>query len=181
MHLLVDLLAQPADLALGDAAHAHRLDQIVDRAGRDALDVGLLDHRGQRLLGHAPRLQEAGEVAALAQLGDAQLDRPGARLPGRGRGSRCAGRAVRGSSRHRPAPVSAPTSSSISRSAAKPIISRNNIGVGGLLHERAKAHHLVGHRRFLGLRWSVATRSYRRIADDHRKPLVSVIRRPRIS
>ena len=85
LHLLVDLLAQPADLALGDAAHAHRLDQIVDRAGRDALDVGFLDHRGQRLLGHPPRLQEAGKVAALPQLGDAQLDRAGARLPVRSR------------------------------------------------------------------------------------------------
>ena len=69
------------DLALGDAAHAHGLDQVIDRAGRDALDVGLLDHRGQRLLGHPPRLQEAGEVAALAQLGDAQLDRAGPGLP----------------------------------------------------------------------------------------------------
>src|SRR5262249_1695013 len=35
LHLLVDLFAQPADLALGDAAHPHRLDQVVDRAGRD--------------------------------------------------------------------------------------------------------------------------------------------------
>ena len=79
--MLVDLLAQPADLALGDAAHAHGLDQVVDRAGRDALDVGLLDHRGQRLLGHPARLQEAREVAALAQLGDAQLHRAGPGLP----------------------------------------------------------------------------------------------------
>ena len=46
-----DLAAQPADLALGDAGHAHRTDQLVDRAGRHALDIGLLDHRGQRLLG----------------------------------------------------------------------------------------------------------------------------------
>src|SRR6185503_439593 len=37
---LVDLFAQPADLALGDPTHAHGLDQIVDRASRDALDVG---------------------------------------------------------------------------------------------------------------------------------------------
>ena len=81
LHLLVDLLAQPDDLALGDAAHAHRLDQVVDRAGRDALDVGLLDHRGQRLLGHPARLEEAREVAALAQLRDAQLDRAGPGLP----------------------------------------------------------------------------------------------------
>jgi hypothetical protein len=36
-HLLVELAAQPADLALGNAAHAERLDQIVHRAGGDAL------------------------------------------------------------------------------------------------------------------------------------------------
>jgi hypothetical protein len=34
--------AQPADLALGDPAHPRRLDQIMDRAGRDAVDIGLL-------------------------------------------------------------------------------------------------------------------------------------------
>src|SRR5438874_10401190 len=49
--LAVDLAAQPRYLALGDAGHAHRTDQLVDRAGRHALDIGLLDHRGQRLLG----------------------------------------------------------------------------------------------------------------------------------
>ena len=58
-----------------------RLDQVVDRAGRDALDVGFLDDGGERLLGHAARLQEAGEVGALPELGDAQLDGAGARLP----------------------------------------------------------------------------------------------------
>ena len=78
---LVDLGAQPRDLALGDPAHAHRLHQLVDRAGRDALDVGLLDHRGERLLGRPARLEEPGEVAALSQLRDLQIDRAGARLP----------------------------------------------------------------------------------------------------
>src|SRR6266576_3127757 len=79
--LAVDLAAQPRYLALGDAGHAHRPDQFVDRAGRDALDVGLLDDRRQRLLGQAARLEEAWKIAALAQLGDAQLNRPGAGLP----------------------------------------------------------------------------------------------------
>ena len=46
-----------------------------------------------------------------------------------------------------------------------------NVGVGGLLHQRAKVHHLVGHRRFLGLRLRFATRTYRKTADDRRKPL----------
>ncbi len=45
-----------------------------------------------------------------------------------------------------------------------------NIRVGGLLHKRAKVHHLVGH-------WGssvalmFATQPYRRIANDRRKPL----------
>jgi hypothetical protein len=58
LHPLVDLLAQPAHLALRDARHAERLDQIVDGTGGHTLDVGLLDHGGERLLRHAPRLQE---------------------------------------------------------------------------------------------------------------------------
>jgi hypothetical protein len=67
---LVDLLTQPRHLAFGDAAHAHGLHEIVDRAGRNALDIGLLDHGGERLLGHPARLQKAGEIRALAQFRD---------------------------------------------------------------------------------------------------------------
>jgi hypothetical protein len=80
-HPLVDLLAEPRDLALRHARAAHGLHEVIDRAGRDTLDVGLLDHSGERLLGHPARLQEAGEVRALAQLRDAQFDRAGPRLP----------------------------------------------------------------------------------------------------
>jgi hypothetical protein len=54
---------------------------VVDRARRDALDVGLLHDGGERLLGQAPRLEQAGEVGALAQLRNAQLDGAGPRLP----------------------------------------------------------------------------------------------------
>jgi hypothetical protein len=79
--LVVDLCAQSADLAFGNPGHAHRFDQIIDRASRHTLDVSLLDNGGERLLGHAPRFQKARKVAALAQLWDTQLDRPGARLP----------------------------------------------------------------------------------------------------
>jgi len=81
MDPFVDLLAQPGHLALGDAAHAHGLHQIIHRARRDALDVGFLDHRRQRLFSHPPGLQKTGEVTATAQPGDAQLDRAGPRLP----------------------------------------------------------------------------------------------------
>src|SRR4051794_33002056 len=61
-HALVDLLAEPAHLALRDTTHAERLDEVVDGAGRDALDVGLLHDGGERLLGEPSRLQEAREV-----------------------------------------------------------------------------------------------------------------------
>ena len=149
LHLAVDLLAQPADLALGDAAHPHRLDQLVDRAGRDALDVGFLDHRGERLLGHPPRLQEAREVAALAQLGDAQLDRAGAGLPvavavavalGQPLGALLA---VAGAGQLADLQLHQPLGGKADHLAQQ-------IGVGGLLHQRPQAHHLVGHRWFLG-------------------------------
>jgi len=45
------------------------------------LHIGLLDDGSERLLGRAPRLQELGEVAALAQLGDLQLDAAGPSVP----------------------------------------------------------------------------------------------------
>src|SRR5713226_3312930 len=81
LYPLVDLAAQPRDLALADAVQAHRLDQVIDRARRDALDVGFLDDRGQRLLGEAAGLEKGREVAAPAQLRDAQLDGAGTGLP----------------------------------------------------------------------------------------------------
>src|SRR4029077_10258322 len=62
LHLAVDFFAKTTDLALGDPGHAHRLDQLIDRAGRDTLDVGLPDDRGQRLLGRPTRLEKAREV-----------------------------------------------------------------------------------------------------------------------
>ena len=69
LHPAIDLGTQTADLALGDALHAHGPDQGIHRTGGDALDVGFLDDGGQGLLGGAPRLQEGREVAATAQLG----------------------------------------------------------------------------------------------------------------
>ena len=167
---LVDLLAQPADLALGDAAHAQRLDQVVDRARRDALDVGFLDHRGQRLLGHPARLQEAREVAALAQLRDAQLDRAGPRLPvavavavalDQPLGALLA-IAPRRSGRRPPAPSAARRQSRSSRAEYR----RRGSSPPAREGSSSRRSSVVPR-----LRWSVATRPYRRIVDDHRKPL----------
>ena len=59
------------------SGHPHGLHQVIDRAGRDALHIGFLDHRGEGLLCHPPRFEEAGEVVALAQLRNAQLDGAG--------------------------------------------------------------------------------------------------------
>ena len=66
----VDLLAKPRHLALGDAGHAHRLDQIVDGSRRDAVHVGFLDHRDHGLVGGAARLEKRREIRALAKLRD---------------------------------------------------------------------------------------------------------------
>src|SRR5271169_225040 len=81
LHTLVDLAAETRDLRLADPLHAECLDQVIDRAGRDALDIGFLDHRSERLLGHPTGFEEAGEVAAMAQLGNAQLDGACAGVP----------------------------------------------------------------------------------------------------
>jgi hypothetical protein len=81
LHLDVDLLAQAAHLAFGDAAHPHGFDQVVDRTRRYSLDVRLLDNRRQSFLCHAARFKEAREIAALAQLRDAKLDGSSSRLP----------------------------------------------------------------------------------------------------
>ena len=49
--------------------------------GRDALDVGLADHPDERLLGPPARLEERRQVAALAELGDIEVDRAGPGVP----------------------------------------------------------------------------------------------------
>ena len=50
-------------------------------SGSSPLDVCFPDHRCQRLLGHPPGFQEAGEIGALPELRDLQFDRPGPGLP----------------------------------------------------------------------------------------------------
>ena len=81
MDTIVNLRTQTRDLALGDPRHPHRLHKVVNGACRNAVYVGFLDDGHQRLLGSTPRLQEAGEVAALPQLRNGQLHRAGPRLP----------------------------------------------------------------------------------------------------
>ena len=58
----LDLAAQSRYLALGNARHAHRLDELVHTPRRNALDVGLLHDRNESLLGGAARLEKSGEI-----------------------------------------------------------------------------------------------------------------------
>src|SRR5215218_6158481 len=80
LHVLVERLADPADLALG-YAQPQALDELVDPPRRHPAHVRLLDHAEQRLLRAPARLQERREVGPAAQLGDLQLDRARPRLP----------------------------------------------------------------------------------------------------
>jgi hypothetical protein len=70
------------ETSLLEIRQAKRLDHLVDLASRDAGDVGLLHYRDGRLLAAAARLEEAGEVAAAAELRDRQLELAGPGRPG---------------------------------------------------------------------------------------------------
>jgi hypothetical protein len=57
------------------------LDEVVDRARRDAVDVALPDDGDESRLRGAPQLKEARQVAPLPELRDCQLDPRGPGLP----------------------------------------------------------------------------------------------------
>jgi hypothetical protein len=84
-------------LALGDAAHSHRLDEIVDRTGGDALHIGLLHHGGDAFSAIRCGTTKAGKQDPLRNWGCAvRWYRRGS--PSHGRGSRCAEHGARSSS-----------------------------------------------------------------------------------
>jgi hypothetical protein len=136
-------------LALGDAVQAHGLNEVVHRSGRDALDVGLLNNRGDRLFRHPSRLEEAREITALAQLGNPQFDRAGARLPVAVAIAVALGQAL-----------GRPFAMGRARAALDVQLHQalggetdhlaQIIGVGGLFQKRLQGHSVIGHRRFLG-------------------------------
>ena len=167
LHPLVDLSAEAAHLALRDAAHPHGLDQVVHGAGRDALDVGLLDHGGQSLLGHPPRLQEAREVAAPCAASGcaARPCRPASPSPDHG--SRCAARRARRSSRRsrrrsarRPRAPSAARRQTRSKSRAG--YRRQGSSPRARAGPSSRRSSVV-----LGSGWSSQTRPYLKTVDDH--------------
>ena len=77
---LVQGRADPRDLRLGDAAvPAEGFDQVIHAAGGDAVHVCLHDDRVESLVDAAPSLQQAGEEAAGADLGNLQVQVAGQR------------------------------------------------------------------------------------------------------
>lgn len=77
----VEIRTQSGDLALADSRHPQRLDQIVHAPGRDAVDVGFLDHRDQGLLGPLAGLEQTREETPVAHPGHLQLERPDPGVP----------------------------------------------------------------------------------------------------
>lgn len=79
---LIQAPGELADLGLGHPADAKGCDQLVDPAGRDAEHVRLGDDLRERALAAPARLEQpVRKVRILAQLGDAQVDRPKASVP----------------------------------------------------------------------------------------------------
>ena len=79
-HLSVQARADPGHLRLRDPRVRHEgLDQVVDFAGRDAVDVGLHHDREQGLVHPAAALQQCREERPGAQLEDLQIKVPGRR------------------------------------------------------------------------------------------------------
>jgi hypothetical protein len=73
VHAVVDIGTELADGAFADAIETHSGHQVFHAAGGNAADPGLLDHRDEGFFAGVAGLQEGREVAALAQLGDTQV------------------------------------------------------------------------------------------------------------
>ena len=125
--------------------------QVVHGPGGDALDVGLLDDCGQCLLGHPPRLKEAGEVTALADFRDVQFNRARAGVPLARTVSVAMGQAIGAA-----AAVSGSGQGldfqfhQSLRGEADHLT--QEVGVGGLLQQLSQVHGGRGHCRVLGSR-----------------------------
>jgi hypothetical protein len=121
------------------------------------MHIGLLDDRRQRPLGHPARLQKAGKIAALAQLGDAQFHRSRAGLP-----------VAVAIAVALDKPIGGLLAVARTRQAADLHLHQppggkrdhlaQNIRVRGLLDQRAQVHHRIGHRGSPGS--SFATQTY---------------------
>jgi hypothetical protein len=142
--MLVELGAHPADAVLAHPVDAELLDEPIDLAGADAVDVGLHHHADDRLLTAPARLKKAREVRRpRARAGDREIDLADPGLP--------RPLAIPVQMRHAaldtlpgPAPVSCATSASINsrttiatasrnRSACSPFIARATTSAGVII------------------------------------------------
>lgn len=121
-----------------------RPDLRLDRASRDATDVGLTDDGDGRFLRHSPRFPETPEAAAGTKAGDAQFD---------GSGPSSQSRSVAVASRRKNSPLLAPFGSGLGADlqlhqmhGSETDRLAQDIGIGALLHERTQARRRVGHR-----------------------------------
>ncbi len=79
---MIELFGHLRDPALGDPLNAELPHQALDPSGRHATDVGLDDHLDEGPFGPPAWLEQpVGEVAALPQLGDGEVDRAGPGVP----------------------------------------------------------------------------------------------------
>jgi hypothetical protein len=158
-HPRVDLLADAAHLALGDAREAHGPDRVVDGTGRDAVHVGLSDHRRQGALGRAARLRDGREVGALPELGDPEVDpsRPGVPRP------LAVAVALVGAGRAAPAVAGAAQPFHLERHRPLGGVGQrlaHQVGGAALLDQLEERHSRLGHRRLRSAGSSFTTRPY---------------------
>jgi len=73
--------ADAADLALRQRRDAEGLHEVLHPARADAQHIRLLDHREEGPLGAPARFQEGGEVAAVTDPGDGEIDGAHAGIP----------------------------------------------------------------------------------------------------
>ena len=85
-HLFVEPRAGARYLGLGDPRRRpERLDQVVELAGRDAVDIGLHHHRVERSVDAASALEDLGENEPDRNFGILSSTSPALVASGRGR------------------------------------------------------------------------------------------------
>lgn len=78
----VQVLGEFGDLGFGEAIESEGLNEVVDVAGGDALDIGFTDDGDEGFLAASPGLEEpVGEVGAGTKLGDGEIDGADASIP----------------------------------------------------------------------------------------------------
>ena len=167
LDFFIDLAAQPGYLALGDTAHAHGLDKVIDGTSGNTLNVGFLDDGGQRLFRHPAWFEKTREVTALAQFRDAQFDGPGTGLPVAIAVAIAVVEPVRRPHARRRAGAAFDFQFHQTLGGKADHMAQE-VRIGGLLQKALKVHGLSGHRWVLGFGFSCGDQTLPKIRDDRR-------------